>query len=123
LSLLDVKILSGWAKFQTAEEMEISRKYEYALDFVPFLCKWLCPRPRPSSVVVDVGCGSGYFTKIIAKCMKGEGKVVGIDPDRELIRETKKYARESRSQASASKLETSGKSHSKVTMPIWLLVM
>jgi len=87
---LDVKILSGWGKFQTAEEMEISRKYEYASDFVPFICKWLCPSPKPSSVVVDVGCGSGYFTKIIAQCMREKGKVVGIDPDRGLIREAEK---------------------------------
>lgn len=62
---MDVKILSGWSEYQTAEEMEISRKYEYSPEFVPFLCKLLCPSPKPSSVVVDVGCGSGYFTKIL----------------------------------------------------------
>ncbi len=85
-----MKILSGWAKFQTAEEMEISRKYEYAPDFVPFICRWFCPSPRTSSTVVDIGCGSGYFTKIIARCMREKGKVIGIDPDRELIIGAKK---------------------------------
>lgn len=84
---LDVRILSGWGKYQTAEEMEINRKYEYEPEFVPFIRKWLCLSPRPSNVVVDAGCGSGYFTKIIARCMKGKGKVVGIDPDRKLVQE------------------------------------
>lgn len=70
--------------------MEINRKYEYDPEFVPFICRWLCPSPKPSSVVVDVGCGSGYFTKIIAGCMRENGKVVGIDPDRTLIQEAQK---------------------------------
>jgi len=85
-----VKVLSGWGEYQTAEEMETSRKYEYEPEFIPFICKWLCPSPKPLSVVVDVGCGSGYFTKIIAGCVKENGKVVGIDPDRKLIQEAEK---------------------------------
>ncbi len=85
--------MSGWAEYQTAEEMETSRKYEYASEFVPFICKWLCPKPELSSIVVDVGCGSGYFTKIIARCMKEKGKIIGIDPDRKLIREARKISR------------------------------
>jgi len=82
-----VKILSGWGYYQTAEEMEINRKYEYDPEFIPLMCKWLCLSPKPSSVVVDVGCGSGYFTKIIARCLKGKGKIIGVDPDRRLIQE------------------------------------
>ena len=66
----------GWGKYQTAEEMETSRKYEYDPEFIPLICKWLCLAPKPATVVVDVGCGSGYFTKIIASCMKGNGKVL-----------------------------------------------
>jgi len=90
---LDVKPLSGWSKYQTAEEMEISRKYEYEPDFIPLLCKWLCPKPKPTNVVVDVGCGSGYFTKIIAGCMRKSSKVIGIDPDESLIREAEKICK------------------------------
>jgi FkbM family methyltransferase len=70
--------------------MEINRKYEYDPEFVPLLCKWLYLGPKPSSVIVDVGCGSGYFTKIIARCVKEKGKVVGIDPDRKLVQEAEK---------------------------------
>ena len=88
--------MSGWADYQTAEEMEISRKYEYALEFVPYLWKWLCPSPGSSRVVVDVGCGSGYFTKIIARCMTKKDKVIGVDPDIRLVREAERICREER---------------------------
>jgi protein-L-isoaspartate O-methyltransferase len=45
------------------------------------------------SVIVDMGCGSGYFTKIIATCMKGKGKSVSIEPDRGLIQEAEKMCK------------------------------
>ena len=73
--------MSGWGEYQTAEEMELGRKYEYEPEFVPFICKWLGLSHGLSRIVVDVGCGSGYFTKIVARCIGGRGKVVGIDPD------------------------------------------
>lgn len=85
--------MSGWSEYQSAEEMEINRKYEYDPEFIPLICRWLCPSPKPSSVIVDVGCGSGYFTKIIARCMKGKGRVVGIDPDRRLTQEAEKICK------------------------------
>jgi ubiquinone/menaquinone biosynthesis C-methylase UbiE len=80
----------GWGKYQTAEEMEVARKYEYEPEFVPLICKWLGLTGRPSSVVVDVGCGSGYFTKIIAQCISEKGRIIGIDPDRKLVQEAEK---------------------------------
>jgi len=100
----------GWGNYQTAQEMETSRKYEYDPEFIPLIGKWLCLAPKPASVVVDVGCGSGYFTKIIASCMKGNGKVIGIDPDRRLVQEAR-YAKESAFRMFGSKLETFGKFH------------
>lgn len=86
----------GWGKYQTAQEMETSRKYEYAPEFVPLICKWLCLAAEPAGLVVDVGCGSGYFTKIIASCMNGNGKVIGIDPDRTLVEEARKICKKRR---------------------------
>lgn len=83
----------GWGKYQTAEEMEINRKYEYEQDSVLLICKWLSLSPRRSSVAVDVGCGSGYFTKIIAQCMGEKSDVVGIDPDRKLIQEAEEICK------------------------------
>jgi len=83
----------GWGEYQRAEEMETSRKYEYDAEFIPLMWKWLCPSPKPTSIVVDVGCGSGYFTKIMANCLKSRGKVIGIDPDRTLVREARKICK------------------------------
>ena len=73
--------------------MEINRKYEYEPEFIPFLRKWLRLTPKPSSILVDIGCGSGYFTKIIASCLKGKAKIIGIDPDRRLIRDAEKICK------------------------------
>ena len=91
-----MRILSGWADYQTAEEMEISRRYEYATEFVPCLWKWLCPSPSSSLIVVDVGCGSGYFTKILARCVTEKSKVIGIDPDIRLVKEAERICRKER---------------------------
>lgn len=88
------EILRGWSRYQTAEEMEISRKYEYDQEFVPFLCKWFGLGSKPSSVVVDVGCGSGYFTRIIASCINSKGRVVGMDPDRKLVSKAERICTE-----------------------------
>lgn len=79
----------GWGKYQTAQEMETNRKYEYDSEFVPFICRWLGLSSRPSSMVIDVGCGSGYFTKIIARCMRGKGRVFGMSQLYHLRRCTK----------------------------------
>jgi ubiquinone/menaquinone biosynthesis C-methylase UbiE len=87
---MEQKVLSGWADYQTAEEMEINRKYEYEPEFVPLLCKWLGLSSRAHQIVVDIGCGSGYFTKILAQCTKQKGEIVGIDPDRRLVKEAQK---------------------------------
>jgi len=86
-----VKLLSGWGKYQTAEEMEIGRKYEYTPEFLPVLYKWL--NIKPGMVIVDVGCGSGYFTRILARGLKGKGKTIGIDPDETLIHEARNIAK------------------------------
>jgi len=75
--------------------METSRKYEYEPEFIPFICKWLCPT-KSYSVIVDIGCGSGYFTRIIAGCLKKKGKVVGIDADRRLVQEAEKICQRKR---------------------------
>ena len=83
--------MSGWGRYQTAEEMEVGRRYEYNPEFLPVLYKWLSL--KPGMVAVDVGCGSGYFTRILARGLKGEGKVVGIDLDERLIREAERIAK------------------------------
>ncbi len=38
---------------------------------------------RPGLRIVDVGCGTGYFTRVLARGLKGSGQVIGVD-NREL---------------------------------------
>ena len=36
--------------------------------------------------MLDLGCGTGYLASVLAQRVGPEGKVTGVDPDRERIR-------------------------------------
>ncbi|MDZ4405344.1 class I SAM-dependent methyltransferase [Prosthecobacter sp.] len=40
-------------------------------------------RPEQDASLIDIGCGTGYFTRLLAKEVSGE--LVGIDPDEESL--------------------------------------
>jgi ubiquinone/menaquinone biosynthesis C-methylase UbiE len=90
--LTEEEILSGWGKYQRVQEMETNRKYEYDDEFLPVLHEWL--GVKPGMTIVDVGCGSGYFTRILARALQGKGRVVGIDADQSLISGATRIARD-----------------------------
>lgn len=41
-------------------------------------------QPETDASLIDIGCGTGYFTRLFARDLSGE--VVGIDPDEESLR-------------------------------------
>src|ERR671932_88266 len=41
---------------------------------------------QPGQRVLDVGCGTGYLARLIARAVGGDGLVVGIDPSLAMIR-------------------------------------
>ena len=36
-------------------------------------------KPEPDASLIDIGCGTGYFNRLLARKMRG--RVVGVDPD------------------------------------------
>ena len=41
--------------------------------------------PQAGDMILDLGCGTGELSALLAKLVGPEGKVVGVDPDRERI--------------------------------------
>lgn len=52
-----------------------------------FLDKYIKKRFRPSSRVLDIGCGTGYYTNLMGKT---GADVLGIDPNKEYVEIAKK---------------------------------
>jgi len=56
-----------WHNVQAADEMDVSRYFEYDDDAIFQLRKWLGLDQTAPKVIVEVGCGGGYFTgKLLA---------------------------------------------------------
>jgi len=74
--------------FWTSEGLERRGKYLWRDELIPILHGHL--GLKPGITAVDVGCGPGFFTRLIAKGLKGKGKVIGVDIDGKFLR----FARE-----------------------------
>ncbi len=48
---------------------------------------------QPGQRVLDVGCGTGYFARLLARTVGPEGRVVGIDPSPAMIGYARRKAR------------------------------
>lgn len=73
--------------------LELSRKHMWREEFVPLLLRYL--DIRPGQRIVDVGCGTGPLTRLLARGLGGKGEVIGIDRNEQLLRQARKLARDS----------------------------
>lgn len=75
-----------WHNVQAADEMDVSRYFEYDDDALSLLKKWLRLDEPFSKTIVEVGCGSGYFTEKLIRIASGLKEIVTIEPD-DVLRE------------------------------------
>jgi len=74
----------------TAEGLELRGKYLWKDELIPMLYRHL--GVKPGITAIDVGCGSGFFTRLIAKGLKGQGEAVGVDIDEKLLSSARELA-------------------------------
>jgi ubiquinone/menaquinone biosynthesis C-methylase UbiE len=74
-----------WHNIQPPEFMDVSRRFEYDEDHLHLLRKWLRLDEDGQKTIVEVGCGSGFFTEKLVEMVKGS-EIVGVEPD-DVLRE------------------------------------
>ncbi|MFI7441458.1 class I SAM-dependent methyltransferase [Nonomuraea indica] len=47
---------------------------------------------RPGDRVLDVGCGTGYLTRVLAPLIGSAGRVVGVDPSPQMVEHARRLA-------------------------------
>jgi len=71
-------------KYQwTPESLEKRGKYLWTSELSPMLHQHL--RLKQGVIAIDVGCGSGFFTRLMAKGLQQPSKVIGVDINRRLL--------------------------------------
>ena len=80
-----------WGKGFDVKGLETSSRYLWRPEFVPLLMRYL--DIKPGQTVVDVGCGTGVFSRVLARGMKGNVRVIGIDHDEKLLRVARKVTK------------------------------
>lgn len=76
----------------SGKSLELGRKYMWRKEFVPLLYNYL--DIQPGQRIVDVGCGTGFMTRLVARALKGKGEVLGIDRNPQLLVVARETARE-----------------------------
>jgi ubiquinone/menaquinone biosynthesis C-methylase UbiE len=78
---------------------------------------------RPGDRVLDVGCGTGYFTRLLAEAVAPGGTALGIDPSPEVIARARRLTRLANStfaEGIAEALDTEDQSYDVVVSSLML---
>ena len=66
-----------------AEGYQQNSLSEQKVDGEDFIQTDVCP--KVGDVILDLGCGTGELSSYLAELVGPEGKVIGVDPDKERI--------------------------------------
>jgi ubiquinone/menaquinone biosynthesis C-methylase UbiE len=72
--------LPSWSAIQSPEEMEVNRRFEYNDESLTLIKRWL-KVGRQTKRVVEIGSGSGYFTKKLLGMIPSATKLTCVEPD------------------------------------------
>lgn len=67
----------------SADSLSLEERFGYARDVWPQAAEFV--GLRPGMRVLDVGCGTGSFTRFVAASVGAEGEAVGLDHDEALL--------------------------------------
>lgn len=85
-------LILKWSKyFQTPEYLERTRMFLIMPEYEPLIRKWC--GIKDGMRILDVGCGTGYFTRLLAKADQ-KIRVTGLDIEEEFISYARKEAKE-----------------------------
>ena len=70
-----------WHNVQAADEMDVSRHFEYDDDAIFQLRKWLRLDQAAPKTIVEIGCGGGYFTGKLVAMASALKEIWAVEPD------------------------------------------
>jgi len=68
--------------FFEGERLELSWRYAYHPEYIPLLLSYL--GAQPGTRILDVGCGSGFLTRLLAQNLT-DVRITGLDADKKML--------------------------------------
>lgn len=68
--------------FFRGEYLELNWRYAYRPEYIPLLLNYL--GAQSGACILDVGCGSGFLTRMLAKNLD-DAQLTGLDADRKML--------------------------------------
>lgn len=72
----------------SGDALSIEERFGYRRDVWPEAARFI--QLRPGMRVLDVGTGAGSLVRFAAEAMKGEGEIVGVDHDPEMVEQARR---------------------------------